>query len=599
MPKKRIQEKPSYLYIFPIAFVIAVVPLIVFMKLDTLSAIEMKNWYGESTYTDFFNYYKSQWLMIGTVLAIIFYFAQGLSKKLEVKKSFIYIPTGIYAGFIILSTLFSKNKDVALNGFVARYEGMISLLCYLALMLITYNLVKSEYQVRFLLGALLISATIICVIGLFQLIGVDIYRTNFVKSLIIPKVFQTIADNLEVRFEKSVVFSTFSNSNYIGSYVALALPIAFVSLLCVKKLYFKVGAALLTVLLVLSLLGSRSRAGLVGVAVIIILAIILFRKYLFRRKFVTLAVILGAVALFAGVNIALKGALTERILKEFTQSDETQYYNLQDIIFEQRKVTLVSSTETFVIKLSEDSRLYFYNNADEAIDYDMTDIDGGKYINFTEAPYENYSIILKGDIITISNRDSQVILRAKSDYFVLIGNHGEEVKAVHKPESIGFAGRERLGSARGYIWSRTLPVIKNSPLIGYGPDNYVIAFPQDDYIGKIKAYGTAHMIIDKPHNLFLQIAVNTGVPALIAFLVLIGLYFAQSLKLYFKNINGSLTALAGTAIFLSISGYLTAGLFNDSVVGIAPIFWVLLGLGFACNYILLGHYAKEGLIKNA
>ena len=36
---------------------------------------------------------------------------------------------------------------------------------------------------------------------------------------------------------------------------------------------------------------------------------------------------------------------------------------------------------------------------------------------------------------------------------------------------------------------------------------------------------------------------------------------------------------------MAICAYLTAGLFNDSTVGIASIFWVLLGLGFVCNEI--------------
>lgn len=599
MSKKLIQEKPSNFYILPIAFVIAVVPLIVFLKLDMLSAIEIKNWYGEETYTDFFNFYKSQWLMIGTLLAVIFFFIHGLVKKLEIKKSFIYIPTFAYAVLIILSTLFSKNKDIAINGFVARYEGMISLLCYLALMLITFNLIKAESQVRFIFGAFLISATIIGIVGLFQFIGLDIYRSGFGKSLIIPKVFQQIADSLEFRFEKFVVYSTFSNSNYIGSYMALALPVAFTGFIVSKKLYLKSGSALLTVLLAVNLLGSRSRAGLVGVAVVIILAIIFFRRYLFKRKLLVAAVTAGIVILFFGVNFALKGVLTQRILSEFTQSDETQYYNLQDILFEERKVSIKSTTETLIIKLSEDSRLYFYDAADLALDYDMSDIEGGKYIKFTEAPYENYSITLKGDIITMNNRSSQIVLRAGSDSFKLIGNYGEEVDVIHKPETLGFEGKERLGSARGYIWSRTLPMIKNAALLGYGPDNYAVAFPQDDYIGKIRAYGTAQMIVDKPHNILLQIAANTGVPSLIAFIVLIGFYLIQSIKLYIKSINESFLSLSGMAVFLSVSGYLTAGLFNDSVVGIAPIFWVFLGLGFACNYTLNSQNKKERPTKNA
>ena len=36
---------------------------------------------------------------------------------------------------------------------------------------------------------------------------------------------------------------------------------------------------------------------------------------------------------------------------------------------------------------------------------------------------------------------------------------------------------------------------------------------------------------------------------------------------------------------VAIIGYLGAGFFNDSVPVISPVFWVLIGAGFAVNYI--------------
>ena len=41
----------------------------------------------------------------------------------------------------------------------------------------------------------------------------------------------------------------------------------------------------------------------------------------------------------------------------------------------------------------------------------------------------------------------------------------------------------------------------------------------------------------------------------------------------------------GAAVMLGIIGYLAAGLFNDSVVHVAPVFWILLGTGVALNTI--------------
>ncbi len=585
------QDNPGNLYILPIAFVITIVPLIVFMKLVNLSPIEIKNWYGEPTYTDFFNYYKSQWLIIGTVMAAIFYLVHTLIKGFELKKSFFYVPTAIYAVLIILSTIFSKNPQIALRGFVARYEGMLALLCYLALMVITYNLVRTESQIKFLLGALLISASVIGVIGVFQFLEMDLFKSTFGKHLILPEVYHEIADSLSFRFEKNAVYSTFSNTNYIGSYMALMIPIAFVSIFYLKKPYLKAGSALLTVVLIISLFGSRSRAGLVGLGVSVLLAIILFRKAIFRRKLLVSVVAGAFIVLFFGMNFVLKGALTDRILSEFTQDskNETQFFDLQDIIMEENSASIVSATETLVMKMNEESRLYLYDGEDKALKYDMADnADDSRTITFADPQYKDYVLVLKGDVITVNQKQVQFNLRGEEGSFKLIGINGDEPNQIKKPATFGFAGNERLGSARGYIWSRSLPMLKKAVFFGYGPDTYAIEFPQNDYIGKIRAYGTAQMVVDKPHDLYLQIALNTGALSLILVLALWGFYAVQSIKLYIKNMDNSFLSLSGAAIFIAVCGYLAAGFFNDSVVGVAPIFWVLLGLGFVCNGVVRG-----------
>jgi hypothetical protein len=40
---------------------------------------------------------------------------------------------------------------------------------------------------------------------------------------------------------------------------------------------------------------------------------------------------------------------------------------------------------------------------------------------------------------------------------------------------------------------------------------------------------------------------------------------------------------AGLACFAAFCGYAAAGLFNDSNIAVAPVFWVLLGLGTGIN----------------
>lgn len=580
-------EKTSKVVLLPIALAISVVQLIVFMKIDWLSELVKNNWYGDDYYSDFFSYYKSKWVIIFTVAAIVFFLVYSLVKGFKFNKSFLYIPAAAYALLIIISTVTSEHKEVALNGFVARYEGMWVLLCYLILMVITFNLVKDESQIKFLLGVLLISAAIIALIGTFQFFDMDIFRTDLGKLAILPKEFKASREGLEFTFAESNVYSTFSNPNYVGSYVALLLPIAFVAFLVFKKIYMKIAAGLLMIILLISLIGSRSSAGIVGVIFSGILALIIFRKEIFKRKWIPITVAAGVIIAFIGVNLATGGAVVNRIKGEVKGAvNGDPYYNLKDIIFESNSVSIVSETATLVIKVDEEEQFQFYDENNNIIKTKIDKRENDSYIRFYDSKYFNIynSLTIEGPLIRVNQKYSSFPLYAMGDGTIrLIGLRGEPIIMIEKPETFGFIGKETIGTSRGYIWSRTLPLLKNAFLKGFGPDNYSLAFPQYDYIGKLRAFrnGT-NVIVDKPHNMYLQIATNTGVLSLIAFLALAGIYVIQSFITYVK-IEKNFMTFAGAGIFLAICGYLVTSFFNDSVVGIAPIFWVLLGLGFICN----------------
>lgn len=156
--------------------------------------------------------------------------------------------------------------------------------------------------------------------------------------------------------------------------------------------------------------------------------------------------------------------------------------------------------------------------------------------------------------------------------------------------SIGFKGHEEFGTYRGYIWSRTLPLLKDTLIIGHGADTFPIFFPQNDYVGRynIGYYSQdTNIIVDKAHNMFLATGVNTGVISLLAFLAMFGFYIVQSFPLYKKSQYTSFLDYAGAGIFIGVCGFLTAGLVNDSNVGVMPLFYGLLGTGIAINMILL------------
>ena len=174
----------------------------------------------------------------------------------------------------------------------------------------------------------------------------------------------------------------------------------------------------------------------------------------------------------------------------------------------------------------------------------------------------------------------------KSDNSIhLINLNSKKDIDIDFPPTVGFKGKEQLGSARGYIWSRSLPMLKDNLILGSGPDTFVFRFPQNDLIGLYYTYGSPNTIVDKPHNLYLEIALSDGIIALLAFLAVMAIYIIDSMKLYALKKDFTKSQKLGAATCLGVIGYLFAGIFNDSVVSVAPVFWIVLGVGVAINYM--------------
>ncbi len=121
------------------------------------------------------------------------------------------------------------------------------------------------------------------------------------------------------------------------------------------------------------------------------------------------------------------------------------------------------------------------------------------------------------------------------------------------------------------MWSTSLPLLKDHLFLGSGPDTFVFEYPAYDIKGKFNMFGTPHMIIDKPHNMFIQIGVQNGVLALLVFLSMIGYLYTLGIK-ELKNRASTKSDLWG--YLAGISGYLVATFFYDSSIGVSVIFWI-------------------------
>lgn len=115
---------------------------------------------------------------------------------------------------------------------------------------------------------------------------------------------------------------------------------------------------------------------------------------------------------------------------------------------------------------------------------------------------------------------------------------------------------DAAGSHRLFIWKRLIRLIPHFWAFGVGPDHLIygrLALPDGS-------------IVDKAHNIFLEIAATMGVFALASYLAF--------LCFVLRPPRGE----AGFAPFVMVLVYLLQGMFNIDVVVNMPLFWIVMGM---------------------
>ena len=591
------QLKLGAALMIPLILVLGIIPLVVHMQLVPLSA-EVQPFWKENYATDFFSYYKSKLLILTAiymVCAFAYYKSQGLKDTIFKDKSmYIYFgATAVFALFAILSTLLAQYKSVAIWGAPERCEGIGMILIYVLIMLYALWAYLHNPEFRYILLPLGVLTAITTFLGIFQFFGHDLFTTEFGQVFIIPAMYRA-QGTLQLLFERGKIYGTMYHYNYMGSFGAMMVPLFLVLALFLKDRKAKLFCGIMTVLALFLLLGSTSRAGIIGLALAAVCFVIFFSKKLMQHAKYTIVCVAALLVLVLGVNIVTGGLALARIpslwndMKAIVSSSNVDYHDEIPI----RNINLQDDSTTFTF---QDGSTLEIQKTVQGVPIFTTS--GGQR---TLAPEENATVypgnqklelqyIEKDGVKTpflglYVGKNIEFILGLFDDGFSFVDSRMNRIEYVEAPY-MGFEGKEKLGSARGYIWSRSLPILFDHLMIGTGPDTYFAEFPQGDYLAKLYAYDTAQMLVDKPHNLYLQIGIQQGGIALLAFLAMVGAYVADSFRLYALRKEYTTQETVGAALALAIIGYLGAGFFNDSIVAVAPIFWALFGVGIACNYL--------------
>jgi hypothetical protein len=144
-------------------------------------------------------------------------------------------------------------------------------------------------------------------------------------------------------------------------------------------------------------------------------------------------------------------------------------------------------------------------------------------------------------------------------------------------------------ATRLMMWRDTIPMIRERPLFGHGPDNFAEPFKRHE--GEdLRAFFPDGDYIDKAHNEFLQVAATTGLLGLAAYLWVFASYFRNA----YRSGGWPLLALSG-GVLAYILQLQTA--FTTIATGVT--FWAILGVSVAVMRIQKAERGATGTAERA
>lgn len=597
--KTSVQKRNRVL--IPIILALGLVPLIVH-QYEYRTHLSVFDWFPDAseTATDFFMAYKSfAILILGAVMLAVLVYEYIHKKRLSFEP--LCCPLLAYAVFVLLSGLLSEYRAYAFRGNYELFESVPVVLCYVMFCYYTYHCVQSEGQVRRLLYWSGIGIMAVTAIGVFQVLGKDLFLSTFGQKLITNPSWWNHLDELVFSFAPGTAYTTLYNVDFNPFYFGLLLPVSLAMCLAARRWWqvplFLIPAAAFAV----CLKGSGTESWYLALPIAFAVAILILAS---RKIWSFLAVLaVYALLLVVGGNALMGTPTWERLRFNIVGTA-----HWADSIF----IKDIDTNEDSVVISVPDRELkiaYAFNPDEGSYLLETKDGDDNT-LSYTVLEDESYKCALDD----VSYGGCTIQLVNLGDYYgigVTIGGStwyftnqtdgtyyyqnplGKLVKMRDVPSLDLF--NDDAFSGRGFIWNRTLPLLKKYLFFGIGANNYVLAFPQDDYIMRVYRWGVSTYDV-KAHCWLMQQWVENGLLAMLCILVFYIWYFVQSVRIYRRARLRQGVTWIGFGILTGTLNYMVISLANDSNVNTAPVFWVMMGLGMAVNRVVV---REQGLFQKA
>lgn len=581
---KKITEK--HICMIPVLLLFVIIPLIVKVKFYANPLTEFSWYSSESNLADFFLYYKSVFVTITGIfmLALLIWQITKMHRKdkLLTVDSRIFIPLFIYLLLVILSSLFSEYGFFCTHGMPDQFETVWSLIAYVIAVFYCYYIVVYQNSEKMILSMIFVGALLAGTICVLQYFKLDIYRLIYAGK------------GFSFTFEEGEVYGPFYNTNYVGYYALLLLPLFTLMFVWYKEWKVRIVSGILACAMVISIMGAKSITAEIALLVVAFLCILfLLLKRVKEKRILWLPII---AILVAGISVCV---LAMPRINAYLQSTNTETTDLENIFTNDDNVEIDYKGQKLYIQMFQNEELLSFvlkdqNQTDVAFEYAVSDeyyyyeISDERFSEITLTPaIMTDDPITYGFIVQIDNKVWRFTNEASEDgSYYFYNDYGKLTKLTPVTISADFAPLVKyssLASGRGYIWNKTITLLKDYIFLGSGADTFALVFPNEDFVDKYNN-GYDNLVITKPHNLYLQIAVQSGVLSLICFLVFYLWYFVSSIRIYFKQRLNNPLVIFGFAVMLGTLGYMISGLANDSTITVAPLYWAMMGIGIGINH---------------
>ena len=586
--RQRAQERSFNWKLLPLQFILMVFPLIMHLYSGE-SGYGAYAWCSDDhSFVDVFLYGKMIVFEIVAVvmLGILIYCMVKMNAERRKQALRRFVPLFVYGGLVILSTICSENIEDSVAGAMSAWEPVGVLLGYVVAAIYAYVVVETTEDVRQLLGATVVGAGCMSVVGILQVAGKDPLLNETLQRLIIGAEDYDYGIRLKGMFTEGTAYVTLFNPNYVGTYVAMYLPLVVVGMFLFQKTWKKIVSAVMVLGLLIVLFASQSRTGIFSVIALAVAVVIFLQRKIFKYWYLLIPGVTLVIFSFRLFDTWQDNRLTNRIRDVFVIEPhgdpvlgvDTTGNGVRVVTQNTEYVVLMSVDSTgfyYVALEGKEQREVFYND-DKS--YGYFTLSDGTQVEIQTAVFDSgyaFGLNINGKQMYFTNQ--QVVGNYK--YINTIGKLDECVMAANV-----FPGYEDIASGRGYVWGRTIPLLTKYWLVGSGPDTFALTFPQNDYVARNR--GHENVIFTRPHNLYLQIGVQTGTVSLIAFLVFYVMYFAGSCRRYLFCRYTRKEEWMGLVLWFSTIGFMIAGFANDSLVVVTPMFYVILGTGSMVNQVL-------------